>query len=365
MFSNTSQLEQFLKLEKTQADLEKKLNNPALHKSSREYAQTVRRHHELTKLLNVWRNLNKVDEELMGAKELLSDSNQDLRELALLDIESLNKEKAKLEKKLKILLIPKDSNDYKNTLLEIRAGTGGDEAALFASDLMRMYIHYAERKGWTTTILSSNETPEHGFKEVIILVEGDNVYSRLKHESGVHRVQRIPDTESFSKVHTSAVTVAVLPEAEDVEIEIKPEELRVDVFRSSGPGGQSVNTTDSAVRITHIPSGIVVICQDEKSQLKNKHQAMLVLRARLLDLKNRQQQKQISDDRREQVGSGDRSQRIRTYNYQQNRVTDHRINLTLYRLLNILDGDLDELIDKLMSFFHAQKLSEGRMEKLK
>jgi peptide chain release factor 1 len=309
-----------------------------------------------------WKSICKIDEDLAGAKELLEDSNPEMRDLAQIDIEALYEERASLEEELKVLLLPKDPNDDKNTIVEIRAGTGGDEAALFAGDLVRMYMRYAERKRWKCNLLATSPSGDYGFKEAIFMIEGDKVYSHLKHESGVHRVQRVPETESQGRVHTSAVTVAVLPEAEDVEIDIKPEEIRVDVFRSSGPGGQSVNTTDSAVRVTHIPTGLVVTCQDEKSQLKNKQQALVVLRARLLDIKNSEQQKKISDERREQVGSGDRSERIRTYNYPQSRVTDHRINLTLYRLSSIMDGDIDEIVDSLSSHFQAQQLSEGVLD---
>jgi peptide chain release factor 1 len=277
--------------------------------------------------------------------------------MALLEIENLTALKAKIETELKILLLPQDPNDEKNTLLEIRAGTGGDEAALFAGDLFRMYLRYAEKQGWKTELLSSNPIAGGGFKEVIFIIEGQRVYSRLKYESGVHRVQRVPATETQGRIHTSTVTVAVLPEAEEVEVDIKPEEVKVDVYRSSGPGGQSVNTTDSAVRVTHLPTGLVVTCQDEKSQLKNKQKALAVLRARLLDLKNSEQQKKISEDRKEQVGSGDRSERIRTYNFPQGRMTDHRVGLTLYRLDEILDGDLEEIISVVGSFFQAKLLA--------
>jgi len=255
-----------------------------------------------------------------------------------------------------MLLIPKDPNDDKNVLLEIRAGTGGEEAALFAGDLFRMYNRYADSMGWKIEILSENLTDSGGFKEVIVMVKGKGAYSYLKYESGTHRVQRVPTTETQGRIHTSAVTVAVLPEVEDVEVHIEPNDLKIDVYRSSGPGGQSVNTTDSAVRITHLPTGLVVICQDQKSQHKNKAKAMTVLRARLYDLESSQQQEEISEKRKNQVGSGDRSERIRTYNFPQGRMTDHRIGLTLYKLENIMQGDIKEIIDGLSTFYQAQAL---------
>jgi peptide chain release factor 1 len=360
MFDDNLQLEQLKKLEEKRASLERSISDPQILKS-REYPVLVRQHHELNKLLEVWRAVIKKGEELSEAKELLNDGNPEMRELAQEDIELILKSKSALEEELAILLLPKDPNDDKNTVVEIRAGTGGDEAAIFAGDLFRMYCRYAERKRWKTELLSANPTSDAGFKEVIFLVRGEKVYSHLKHESGVHRVQRVPVTETQGRVHTSACTVAVLPEAEEVEVDIKPEDIKVDVYRSSGPGGQSVNTTDSAVRITHIPTGLVVTCQDEKSQLKNKNKAMTVLRARLLDRMNSEQQKKISEERREQVGSGDRSERIRTYNFPQGRLTDHRVNLTVYRLGTIMAGDLDEIITSVGSFFQAQLLTQGQL----
>ena len=287
---------------------------------------------------------------------LLDDPDQEMKKLAREEIESLKSDLTELEKELKLLLLPKDPNDEKNIILEIRAGTGGEEAALFAADLLRLYLRYAELKEWKTEVLSSNITGIGGFKEVIILIEGEKVYSRLKHESGVHRVQRVPETEAQGRIHTSAVTVAVLPEAEEVDVEIDPDDLRVDTFRSSGHGGQHVNVTDSAVRITHLPTGLVVSCQDEKSQHKNKAKAMKVLRSRLLDIQQAEQQSKISEERRNMVGSGDRSERIRTYNFPQGRVTDHRIGLTLYQLEDILQGNLDMIIDPLITHFQAESL---------
>jgi peptide chain release factor 1 len=276
--------------------------------------------------------------------------------MAKVEIEAAQKELKDAEQDLKVLLLPKDPNDDKNIVLEIRAGTGGDEAALFAADLFRMYSRYAERKGWKTELLSSHPTGAGGFKEIITLIEGDRVYSQLKYESGVHRVQRVPVTESQGRIHTSAVTVAVLPEAEEVDVDIKPEEIKFDVFRSSGPGGQSVNTTDSAVRLTHLPTGLVVSCQDEKSQHKNKAKALKVLRARLLDLRRSEQQEAISSERRGQVGSGDRSERVRTYNFPQGRLTDHRIGLTLYRLEQIMEGEIQEILDHLGTHYQTESL---------
>ncbi len=292
-------------------------------------------------------------------KEILeTEKDAELLELAREEIEPLLKQKDEMETELKVLLIPKDKNDDKNVILEIRAGTGGDEAALFGGDLLRMYTRYAERHGFTLETLSSNVTELGGVKEIVVSIAGKGAYSRLKYESGVHRVQRVPDTESSGRIHTSAATVAVLPEAEEVEVNINPNDLRIDVFRSGGHGGQSVNTTDSAVRITHIPSGLVVTCQDEKSQIKNKAKAMKVLASRLYDLYKGAADNEMSENRKSQVGSGDRSERIRTYNFPQGRVTDHRIGLTLYRLEAFLDGDMDEMIDALILDERQKKLAQ-------
>jgi peptide chain release factor 1 len=291
------------------------------------------------------------------SRELLEDPDQAIRELAREENRKLQADLEAAEQQLKDVLTPADPNDDKNVILEIRAGTGGDEAALFASDLARMYTRYAEAMGWKMEVLNSHSTGIGGFKELILSLSGRGAYSRLKHESGVHRVQRVPTTEAQGRIHTSAVTVAVLPEAEEVEVHIDPNELRIDVFRSSGPGGQSVNTTDSAVRITHLPTNLVVTCQDEKSQHKNKAKALKVLRARLKDMMVREQQNKLAQDRKSQVGTGDRSERIRTYNFPQNRVTDHRINLTLYRLGNVLEGELNSLIDPLIAHFKSEALA--------
>ena len=349
----------FTEIEKNFIKLEADLANPAVLKDSRLLKDTALRHAELGRVVNAWHHLKKVRDDLAGTRLMLADENQELREMAQMELESLQAEEAAAEEALKILLLPKDPNDSKNTVVEIRAGTGGEEAALFGADLFRMYSRYAETRGWRVEILSSNPTDGGGFKEIITMIEGDRVYSRLKYESGVHRVQRVPSTETQGRIHTSAVTVAVLPEAEEVDVEIKPDEIKVDVFRSSGPGGQSVNTTDSAVRVTHLPTGLVVICQDEKSQIKNKAKALRVLRARLMDQIMAEQQSRISQERHSQVGSGDRSERIRTYNFPQGRMTDHRVGLTLYRLSEIMDGDLDETIETVGSHFQAKQLAEA------
>ncbi|MDR0356286.1 MAG: peptide chain release factor 1 [Deltaproteobacteria bacterium] len=348
-------------LQSRYASLEQELQNPELIRNQKAYASSARRLAELGRIIEVWERRQKTEEEMEGARLLLSDPNHEIRELAQAELEDLAEARLAAEEELRQLLLPKDPNDDKNTIVEIRAGTGGDEASLFAGDLFRMYARYAESQGWRCEMLSSSAANNvtAGYKEIIFSVEGDRVYSHLKHESGVHRVQRVPATETQGRIHTSTVTVAVLPEAEDVEIDIKPEDVRVDVFRSSGPGGQSVNTTDSAVRITHLPTGLVVSCQDEKSQLKNKLKAMKVLRARLLDKANSDQAKKISEERREQVGTGDRSERIRTYNFPQSRVTDHRVNLTLYKLPEIMNGDLSDVVSQVGAFFQAKLLASS------
>jgi peptide chain release factor 1 len=324
------------------------------------WQQYVKLHSELSEVVETYREYKKVNKEIKEAKTLLQEeSDGEMRELAQAELDELVQRKAELEQRLKVLLLPRDPNDEKNVILEIRAGTGGEEAALFAADLFRMYARYAERQGWKTEILDANPTDIGGFKEVIVLLEGKGAYSRLKFESGVHRVQRVPTTESGGRIHTSAATVAVLPEAEEVDVEIDPNDLRIDVFCSSGHGGQSVNTTQSAVRITHIPTGIVVSMQDEKSQHKNKDKAMKVLRARLLDRAQQEQQQKMSSTRRSMVGTGDRSERIRTYNFPQNRVSDHRVGLTLHRLDAVLEGDLDEIIDALVTTDQAERLKQA------
>lgn len=336
--------------------LERRLSRLEVIRDRMVYQRYLKEHKVLTPIIDGFREYKSVQREIEDNRSLLNDADPEMRKLAKEEIDSLGEQLAQLEKDLKILLLPKDPNDDKNILLEIRAGTGGEEAALFAADLFRMYTKYTESKRWKTEILSQHMTGIGGFKEIIILVEGDFVYSRLKYESGVHRVQRVPETEAQGRIHTSAVTVAVLPEAEEVDVEIDPDDLRIDVYRSSGHGGQHVNTTDSAVRITHLPTGLVVTCQDEKSQHKNKAKAMKVLRSRLLDRQQAEQQSKISEERRSMVGSGDRSERIRTYNFPQGRATDHRIGLTLYKLDSVLQGELDLIIDPLITHFQTEAL---------
>ncbi len=336
--------------------LEGLLSDPAVIADQARFRDVAREHAQVSRLAELYADYRKLEADIAGNRELLQEDDEELAELARQELTELEQRKEALEREIRLQLLPKDPNDEKNILLEIRAGTGGDEAALFAADLFRMYSRYAERHGWKVEIMSSNPIGIGGFKEIIALVSGERVYSRLKYESGVHRVQRVPETEAQGRIHTSAVTVAVIPEAEEVEVEIDPNEIRIDVFRASGPGGQSVNTTDSAIRITHLPTGLVVSCQDEKSQHKNKAKALKVLRARLLDLKEREQHEKIASERRAQVGSGDRSERIRTYNFPQGRVSDHRINLTLYKLEDILLGNLDEIIEPLITHFQAEAL---------
>jgi len=337
--------------------LEEDLGNPDLLANQKEYQRLVKEHAEIAPIVEAYRQYLKLGPQIRENQELLeAEDDPEMRDLFRQEADRLARELEALEVSLKLLLAPKDPNDDKNVILEIRAGTGGEEAALFAADLFRMYSRYAELRRWKTEILDAHQTGIGGFKEIVAAITGKGAYSRLKYERGVHRVQRVPATESQGRIHTSAVTVAVLPEAEEVDVYIDPNDIRVDVFRSSGPGGQSVNTTDSAVRVTHIPSGLVVICQDEKSQHKNKAKALKVLRARLLDQMQSEQDARIAQERKSQVGSGDRSERIRTYNFPQNRVTDHRINLTLYKLEFILGGAIDEIIDPLATHFQAEAL---------
>lgn len=349
-------------IEKRYCELSEKVNDPAVISNQDEWRKLMKEHSDLTPVIEKYRELKKVKAAIEEALELLEENNDD--DFKQLIKEELNENKSSLEiikNDIKVLLLPTDPNDEKNVIVEIRGGAGGDEAALFAGDLFRMYSRYAERKRWKTEILSSNESDLGGFKEVSFMIKGKGAYSRLKYESGVHRVQRIPSTESGGRIHTSTVTVAVLPEAEEVDVNLNMNDVRIDVFRSSGNGGQCVNTTDSAVRVTHIPTGIVVSCQNEKSQIKNKAQALKVLLARIYDMERAKHDAEISADRKSQVGTGDRSERIRTYNFPQGRVTDHRVGLTLHRLEAVLDGDLDEVMDTLITTDQAEKLqgSEG------
>ncbi len=347
-------------VEKRYQELEMFLADPKVLGNPKEMQKLGRERAELSHLVETYRAYKKVQEGIQDSQALLQESDDEMKELAKAELQTLKERLANIEEELKIQLLPKDPRDEKNVFLEIRAGTGGEEAALFAADLFRMYAKYAEKRRWRVDVVNQNPTGLGGFKEIIALVEGKGVYSQLKYESGVHRVQRVPVTEASGRIHTSAVTVAVLPEADEVEVEINPNDLRIDVFRSSGPGGQSVNTTDSAVRVTHLPTGMVVTCQDEKSQHKNKAKAIKVLRARLLDKLMEEQQSEISEERKSQVGSGDRSERLRTYNFPQNRVTDHRIGLTLYHLDRVLEGDLDELSNGLSAHFRAEALKSGQ-----
>lgn len=340
------------------AELERSLADPAVISDREQYAKLAREHARLADLVGRYHRYRDLEDRLEQAREVLrgGDDDEALRELAHEEIAELDSQTGPLLEELRVMLLPRDPRDERNVIMEIRAGTGGNEAALFAADLYRQYARYAERQGWRTEVLTLAETDIGGMKEVILLVAGDGAYSRLRYESGVHRVQRVPQTEAQGRIHTSTATVAVLPEAEEVDVQVNPDDLRVDTFCSSGPGGQSVNTTYSAVRLTHLPTGIVVSCQDEKSQHKNRDKALRVLRARLLDLAEQQQQAELAEQRRSQVGSGDRSERIRTYNFPQNRVTDHRIGLTLHRLEAVLDGDIGELLAALAAHDQSERL---------
>ncbi len=352
--------EKFADLEDKISHLEGRLSDPQLVKDQSQYQKVVREHANLTKLNKKYLEYIKIQAEIEENRQILHDEDEDhdLKELAKAELEELTAKEQRLDQEMKVILLPKDPNDERNTFLEIRAGTGGDEAALFAGDLFRMYCRFAEDMGWRVEVMSSNPLGIGGFKEIIALITGEQVYSKLKYESGVHRVQRVPETETQGRIHTSAVTVAILPEADEVDLKIDMHELKFDVFRSSGPGGQSVNTTDSAVRVTHLPTGMVVICQDEKSQHKNKAKALTVLRARLLDKLEQERHDKISQNRKSQIGSGDRSERIRTYNFPQGRMTDHRINLTLYKLDAIIGGKLEDVIYPLIAHDQAEKLKD-------
>lgn len=352
-------LEKLQALEEKYDELTRQLSDPDVLGDPAAYQKLAKSHADLGEIVGKYREYRQVLSDLDDAQMMISEpQEEDFLALLREEIKELEEAKERLEQELQVLLLPKDPNDEKNVIVEIRAGTGGDEAALFAGTLFRMYSRYAEEARWKIDVLSSNATELGGFKEVIFMVEGRGAYSRLKFESGVHRVQRIPQTEAGGRIHTSTATVAVLPEAEEVEVHIEPNELKIDVYRSSGPGGQSVNTTDSAVRITHLPTGLVVACQDEKSQHKNKEKALKILRARLYEKMQEEAMKEQAAARRSQVGTGERSERIRTYNYPQGRVTDHRIGLTLYKLDQIIDGDLDEIIDALITADQVEKLKE-------
>ena len=337
-------------------ELSKLVSDPDIIANQPVWQKHIKEMGEMEPIVKKYKEYKKAKADLADAKEMLTEDDEEIREMAKMEISELNELIETQEEELKVLLLPKDPNDEKNVILEVRAGTGGDEAALFGADLLRMYIRYAERRHWKTEMMEVNDTGIGGIKEAVILIKGKGAYSRLKYESGVHRVQRVPETESAGRVHTSAATVAVLPEVDDVEVNIDPNDVRVDVYRASGNGGQCVNTTDSAVRLTHIPTGLVVTCQDEKDQHKNKDKAFKVLKARLYDMELQKQQDEIAGQRRSQVGSGDRSERIRTYNFQQGRVSDHRIGMTIYRLEGFLDGDIDEIVDALITSDQAEKM---------
>ncbi len=348
--------EKIEELERRFQELEALLADPAVIANQVEFRKLSREHAELRDLVEAYRRYRKVLTEMEENRELLADP--DMKEMAEEELKSLAEEKERLEGEIKLLLLPKDPNDNKSIILEIRAGTGGDESALFAGDLFRMYSRFAEANRWRVEIISASESERGGFKEVVASVEGEGVYSRLKYESGTHRVQRVPETEAQGRIHTSACTVAILPEAEDIDIDINPADLKIDVYRSSGAGGQHVNTTDSAVRITHLPTGIVVACQEERSQIKNRSKAMKVLKSRMLDILQTEQNARMAADRKSQVGSGDRSERIRTYNFPQGRLTDHRIGLTLYRLEAIMAGDIGEVVDALRAHYQMEALKQ-------
>ena len=339
-------------------ELAQKVSDPDVIANQPVWQKYVKEMGEMEPIVKKYTEYKKAKSDIADAKEILEDGDEEMRELAKMELSELEESIGEMEEELKVLLLPKDPNDEKNVILEIRAGTGGDEAALFGADLLRMYTRYAERNRWKTELIEVNDTSIGGIKEAVMLIKGKGAYSRLKFESGAHRVQRVPETESSGRIHTSAATVAVLPEVDDVEIDLDPNDVRVDVYRASGNGGQCVNTTDSAVRLTHEPTGLVVTCQDEKSQIKNKDKAFKVLKARLYDLEMQKQQAEIAGQRKSQVGSGDRSERIRTYNFPQGRVSDHRIGMTIYKLEQFLDGDLDEIIDGLNTHDQAEKMKE-------
>lgn len=347
-------------VEKRFEDISSRLSDASLLSNQKEYNKVSKEFSDLKPVVEKFRELKKISQELDESYELSKADDEEIAAMAKAEVQTLTEQKEQLEGELQFMLLPKDPNDGKNAIMEIRAGTGGDEASLFAAHVMRMYLRYAEKQKWKVEMLSQSESDMRGIKEAIFLIEGHDVFSKLKFEGGVHRVQRVPATEANGRIHTSAITVVVMPEAEDIDVKIEDKDLRIDVMRSGGSGGQSVNTTDSAVRITHAPSGLVVICQDEKSQLKNKVQAMKVLRARLYEIEVQKQQAALTTTRRSMVGSGDRSERIRTYNFPQNRLTDHRINLTLHKLDQVMEGHLDEVITALRTHHQAELLQSGQ-----
>jgi peptide chain release factor 1 len=350
-------LDRLEQIEARYEELTRELSQPDIMSDQAAYVKAAKQHRSLGEIVTKYRELNSLKEELAGAQELFDTADdEEMREMARAEVEELQSHVAQLEESLRFLLIPSDPNDEKNVIVEIRAGTGGDEATLFAAEVLRMYQRYAERQGWRFEVLDASESGIGGVKEAIALIEGDKVFSKLKHESGVHRVQRVPQTETSGRIHTSAITVAVLPEAEEVDVKIDQKDLRIDTFCSSGPGGQSVNTTYSAVRITHLPTNTVVSMQDEKSQIKNREKAMRVLRARLQELEEQKQHEAEASERRAMVGSGDRSEKIRTYNFKENRVSDHRIGLTIHQLDLVMEGALDEIINALVTHYQAEKL---------
>jgi peptide chain release factor 1 len=349
--------EKLAQIEKNYEDLTEQISQPEFMSDMSAYAKLMKQHRSLGEIVEKYREVKKLQGDLAGAKDLLAAADDDeMREMAQLEVAEIEAKLPDAEEALKVLLLPKDPNDEKNVILEIRAGTGGDEATLFAAEVLRMYTRYAERQGWKMDIMETADTGVGGIKEAIAMIEGDNVYSKMRYESGVHRVQRVPQTETQGRIHTSAITVAVLPEAEEVDIQINQNDLRVDTFCSSGPGGQSVNTTYSAVRITHLPTGVVVSMQDEKSQIKNREKAMRVLRARLQEIEEQKQHDALSAERKSMVGSGDRSEKIRTYNFKENRVTDHRIGMTVHQLDLVMEGALDDFVEALRTHYQTEKL---------
>ncbi len=350
-------LEKLAQIEKNYEELTAQISSPEIMSDMSTYAKTMKQHRSMEEIVVKYREVKRMQEELADARELFDTADaEDMREMAQIEIAEIEEKLPPAEEELKVLLLPKDPNDEKNVILEIRAGTGGDEATLFAAEILRMYARYAERQGWKMEIMDAADTGVGGLKEAFAMIEGDKVYSKMRYESGVHRVQRVPQTETAGRIHTSAVTVAVLPEAEEVDVKIDPKDLRIDYFCSSGPGGQSVNTTYSAVRLTHLPTNVVVSMQDEKSQIKNKDKAMRILRARLQEMEEQKQHDAQASERKSMVGSGDRSEKIRTYNFKENRVTDHRVGLTVHQLNLVMEGALDEFIEALVTHYQTEKL---------